>query len=1424
MSRHLVMQGKLRRGLVRRSRAIVSSWAKQLCIGVLHLHKSGIKHLAPIRDLGSGKLLIVGWFHMRLAFLLRSRRRLMQLDPQKRSPQTTPPLKRLFSAAPSSSFQALADPDGQRPGKIPKLESKSVPSSSMPPPPHPRRKPGPGPSLLSRMPSSGPSHSSGGKSRRGKASAMLPKTLPDPFCDEAYIARTYRIKPLKPVWEENPKSPLANFLNSKWSRQPEYETIQGIGANGKTLWRATVKIRGDEWDITGTGDHAIRRDAEKLAALSAMYQMDALGVFDQKSAPKRQKKSEPEPEVSPSEVKLSDGSVVDYERGRQFMDYYCRRFGFGRPEISYTMLNPRSSKSYWQADMTVDGRRIGFGKGGNKKMAMTSCYVDVTQYLEQCDPDIWSKFVQDARTGKDLGLAPKVLFQIDEALQEKVEDLCDNIQKSTLYKNRPSRRPAQLNGDASGSANPDMPTGPRAPYRRPVPLTWLESRSQQLRARRESYLNDSRMSTMRAQRAALPVYTKSDDLLKHIRDHDVTICMAATGSGKTTQIPQLILDDMIDRGEGAKCNIVCTQPRRIAAISVADRVAKERGEVVGKGSSIGYQVRFESNLPEEHGSVTFCTTGIFLKRMQSALLGGGPMGRSLDDVTHVLVDEVHERDVDTDLLLVVLKRLLAERKSRNKPIKIVLMSATIDPKLFQEYFRDEEGRPTEVIEIPGRAFPVEKHYLDDFSHDLAGKGSSSGVFQDESVQKYLVHQLGAAAPVPPGRGTSRPHGSNNSPSTTAGPPESSRDEDIEIPIPLVALTVAHVLRKTDDGHVLVFLPGWDDIIAVQRFLREKELLGLNFNDSDKFRIHLLHSTIPVVEQQAIFDPPPQGIRRIILATNIAETSVTIPDVVYVVDSARVKEQRYDPERHISSLVSAWVGKSNLNQRAGRAGRHRSGEYYGILGRKFADNLHPHQMVEMKRVDLSNVVMHVKALNFPGMTVEEVLAETIEPPSPDRVAAAMKALQMVGALDQGNDLTSLGRVLLQLPVDVQMGRLVLYGSFFRCLDQALTLAAILTNRDPFVSPMHLKAEANARKNSFTSDDFRSDALATLNAYNSWWELQRKGMYVAANKFCGENFLAKPTLLMIQKIKEHIMQSLYSIGIIDVSAGGNVSIPAAPLRGGNFAVPPELNRNGGSSPVLAALIAIATQPKFALRTGEKTYRTATDKTAFIHPSSVNHRKREILEHEEGTALIEKQIISYAEKRQNISAGVSNAQKFLVTTSRLDPLTYLLFGAYRIEVTARGLECDEWLPIVGRQDALDELEQLKITMQACMLRVFEGIIARQSQPGRRRNHIRNDGKEEESGDEDDAIRPLTGVEVTELDLMAEDIVNLLNSYSKYRVSMQSRQNSRPATPMDSPSFLSSRLPSLGGSRSGYSTPYHVGSTFSSRPSTPSRLSRRL
>ncbi|KIK93741.1 hypothetical protein PAXRUDRAFT_12465 [Paxillus rubicundulus Ve08.2h10] len=1309
----------------------------------------------------------------------------------------------------------------QRPGKVPKLASMHFPSRGQLPQhiivspsfevssssSSQSKKQGSLSSRLSVPPSDKGQSSQQLSKRAGKSkaksrpgSSLLPE-LEGPLHDSMYIEKEHRVNigsqsEVKASAADNPKSPVANFAAA--AELPlNYESKEYFDSStNRRIIRCTLVLNTSP-QIVGIGDHTDKKAAERLCALSTLYQLHDKGLLDK--PPKAPGTPTP---AAPQQVVLRDGSVVNYERARSFMDYYCRIYGFGKPEVEYQELPVRRGNSTWEAVMTVDGRRIGMGSAGTKKNAQVQCYLDVTQYLENCDPDLWKRYAAAAKSGKDLGLAPKVWLPVSQRLGDEIEDLCREIRRSTLYKNRPA---IVSLGSRAQDAHPAATVAPRPSYPRHYPSHMATNRSAELKKRREAYLQDPNMEKLRTTRAALPIFTRSEELMTRIKDNDVMVCMAATGSGKTTQIPQLILDDYIDRGEGAHCNIICTQPRRLAALSVADRVAKERGEVVGSGS-IGYSVRFESKLPEEHGSITFCTVGVLLRRLQTVMSEGGLTAAKFDEVTHILVDEVHERDVDTDLLLVVLKRVMEDRKARNIPLKVVLMSATIDPRLFQEYFLDDVGNEAKVVEIPGRTFPVTKHYLDDFVGEMKRQPQLGWVFKDESVSRYLAREEAYAQ-----------HSSTAIPSPTS--PSSrhlSTDDELDLPAPLVAATISHVLQQSDSGHVLVFLPGWEEISSVQRFLLGGDL-PLPFRDQSKYSLHVLHSTIPLAEQQVIFEPPPHGIRRVILATNIAETSVTIPDVVYVVDAAKVKELRYDPDRHMSSLVSAWVGSSNLNQRAGRAGRHRPGEYYGLLSQVRAANLHPHQTVEMKRVDLSNVVMHVKALSFPGMEVEEVLAATIEPPEAERVAAATTALQMVGALDHQKNLTSLGRVLLQLPVEVHMGRLVLYGTFFRCLDKALTLAAILTNRDPFVSPMHLKAEAAAIKATWSPREFRSDALTILNAYNAWHDMYRNGEHARANRFCNDNFLSKPTLLLITKIRGHLLQSLYQAGVIDMAEGNTTNYGRG--RDREWTVPVALNANGDSQPLLAALVAVASQPKFAVRTGEMTLRTQHDKITFIHPSSVNHRKHiKTSDYDPSLSQGEKQIYAYTEKRQNLTVTGQTPQMYLINTTRLDPMTYLLFGADAIQVTERGLECDEWLPIVGNLDTLDDIQRLKALMESCMLRVFEGIHMSKSR-GPLRPGIparEEDEAGEEMLNEDLSLSPR---EISDLDMVTRDIVRILNRYSDERMVAQSTTSSRNATPTASPAFSTSRLP---GSRSGYSTPYGIGSAYNSRPGTPSRLSR--
>lgn len=573
-----------------------------------------------------------------------------------------------------------------------------------------------------------------------------------------------------------------------------------------------VSVVGDvDRNIIGVGDHTSRKEAEKLAALSAVLQLSAMGMLDQRGGGKPSAPAAAPAFGGGDTAELSDGSKITYDRARQFMEYYCKRYKFGKPDIDFSQSQAKSKKGraavmQWEAVMTVGGRKIGMGQAANKKNSQIKCYLDVTTYLESCDPDLWRDFVEYSKKDQsaDIGLAPHLIFQMSDELGEDVQGLIGDVRHSNLLKNAPT----------SGVTSADQPMPGWSGRTYVASEEELERKSVALQDKLADYQSDPRLTAMRAQRTSLPVTSRANDILAKIEVNDVTIVMAATGSGKTTQIPQVLFDDYINRGQGAKCNIICTQPRRLAAMSVAERIADERGDRLGV--EIGYQVRFDVKLPQPNGSITFCTTGIFLKRMQSSLgvTADASAVAAMDMITHIVVDEVHERDIDTDLLLVVLKRLLADRKARGVPLKVVLMSATVDPILFQKYFADSRGRLAPLAEIPGRTFPVERHYLDDIIPDLQkGLPSQMGgwVFQEKNVAKYLQEEL--------------------SPNRAAF--NSNTGIALEIPYPLVALIIAYAMQRSEDGHCLVFLPGWDEIKKVADVLLDgrSSLLGLRFSST-----------------------------------------------------------------------------------------------------------------------------------------------------------------------------------------------------------------------------------------------------------------------------------------------------------------------------------------------------------------------------------------------------------------------------------------------------------------------------------------------------------------------------------------------------------------------------------------------------------------
>ena len=652
------------------------------------------------------------------------------------------------------------------------------------------------------------------------------------------------------------------------------------------------------------------------------------------------------------------------------------------------------------------------------------------------------------------------------------------------------------------------------------------------------------MGPMGDQRRGLPVYKFKESLLKTIAENRVTVVEGETGSGKTTQVPQYCVEDAA--AKGVPCNIIIAQPRRISAMSVAERVAAERGEAIG--TTVGYTIRLESKATS-NTRLLFCTTGILLKRLEE--------DPDLWNVTHVFVDEVHERSIESDFLLMVLRDILPNRPP-NAPLKVVLMSATLDASLFHDYFW---GAPS--VKFPGRTFPVTELYLEDAlevtGHMVKGNEDWCNQQKQPRISKQQSNKKGPPVPplderddmlLNPAELTARY--SNYSPNTQAA---LSKLDHNAIDYTLVVDTIkwlsnlsspleaASYLKnknekkkqqnlqqigggsKTDTTSlaILVFLPGIKEITTLQ------ELLVKSMSTpAAREWVLPIHSTIPPEEQRLVFTRPPKGVRKVVLATNIAETAITIDDVAFVVDTGRMKENRYDPLKRMSSLEDCLVARSNARQRRGRAGRVRE----GVAVHLFTSHRHAKiamaaQAPEVQRVPLEQLVLRIKALQYPG-TVAEVCARLVEPPAPEAVRRAVEELVFLEAMkinkaSNKEELTALGVHLSTLPVDCRIGKLILLGAMFGVTDDALTIAATLSYRNPFMSPISAREEADRAKMNFATA--QSDHLTVLNAYKQV-DIMGKARY----DFCRENFLSIKTIQTIAGLKRQFLELLSAAGFV------------------------------------------------------------------------------------------------------------------------------------------------------------------------------------------------------------------------------------------------------------------------------------------------------
>ena len=551
----------------------------------------------------------------------------------------------------------------------------------------------------------------------------------------------------------------------------------------------------------------------------------------------------------------------------------------------------------------------------------------------------------------------------------------------------------------------------------------------------------------------LPVSARRDDIAEAIRDHQVVVVAGETGSGKTTQLPKICL--ALGRGEpGSKGGgmIGHTQPRRIAARSVAERIAEELGTELG--DTVGYQVRFTDRTSKQ-SRVKVMTDGILLAELQR--------DRDLRRYDTIIIDEAHERSLNVDFLLGYLKRLLPRRPD----LKLVITSATIDPERFAAHFADAQGRPAPIIEVSGRTYPVEVRYrplLEESYDDEEG----------EPVQRDQTEAIEAA--------------------------------------------VDELLADTS-GDMLVFLPG-------EREIRDTaDALARKAEGPRGFDIVPLYSRLSAAEQHRVFERHTR--RRVVLSTNVAETSLTVPGITAVIDTGLARISRWSTRTKVQRLPIEPVSQASAQQRSGRCGRVEAGIAIRLYSQEDFEGRPEFTEPEILRTSLASVILQMTSLGL-GQ-VEQF--PFVDPPDTRAVRAGVQLLEELGALAPGRDdrrrLTGVGRKLARLPIDPRMARMILEADRLGCLREVLVITAGLSIQDPRERPVEQRARADQLHARFR--DPRSDFLAWLNLWRHLKTQQKEMGSSAFRRLCRQEHLNYLRVREWQDFESQLRQVAKQVGL-------------------------------------------------------------------------------------------------------------------------------------------------------------------------------------------------------------------------------------------------------------------------------------------------------
>nr|XP_051200232.1 probable pre-mRNA-splicing factor ATP-dependent RNA helicase DEAH5 [Lolium perenne] len=584
--------------------------------------------------------------------------------------------------------------------------------------------------------------------------------------------------------------------------------------------------------------------------------------------------------------------------------------------------------------------------------------------------------------------------------------------------------------------------------------------------------------SLQEQRQSLPIYRLKNELIEAVHRNLVLVVIGETGSGKTTQVTQYLAE----AGYTAGGKIVCTQPRRVAAESVAKRVAEESGCRLGE--EVGYCIRFDDRTGPDT-VIKYMTDGMLLREIM--------VDRNLSGYSVIMLDEAHERTIYTDILFGLLKKLIRRRDD----LKLIVTSATLDAEKFSGYFFD-----CNIFTIPGRTFPVEILYAKQPQSD----------YMDSALR-----------------------------------------------------TVLEIHMSEPEGDILLFLTGQEEIDHACSYLHEKmQALG---KDAPDLLIYAAYGALPSEMQSKIFEPTPPGKRKVVVATNIAEASITIDGIYYVVDPGFAKVNVYNPKRGLDSLTITPISQASAKQRAGRAGRTGPGKCYRLYTESaYRNEMPPTSTPEIQRINLGWTVLNMKAMGINQLGAFDFM----DPPAPQALISAMEQLYSLGALDEEGLLTKLGRKMAEFPQEPPLSKMLLASVDLGCSDEIVTIIAMIQTGNVFYRPREKQTQADRKRGNFFQPE--GDHITLLTVYQAWKAKQFSGPW------CVENFLQISSLRRAQDVRKQLLEIMDRYRLDVVSAGNDLTKVRRAITAGFFFNTARKDSQGGG------------------------YRTLADnQQVYIHPSS-------------------------------------------------------------------------------------------------------------------------------------------------------------------------------------------------------------------------------